>query len=145
MKITVCRCIPIDYVELHALNINEMGYSSSEEQTKSQLSKILTDTSNAVFVALYDDKVIGYIHGAEYNLIYAEPMVNVLGIAVGAEYKKKGVGKALLSALEDWARERDIHSIRLTSGTVRTDAHVFYEKCGFIFKKNQRYFTKTLY
>lgn len=88
MKITVRKCVPNDYVALYALNENEMGYSYSTEQTKTQLDKVLNDDSNAIFVALLNNEVIGYIHGCEFNLLYAEPMVNVLGIAVCKMYRE---------------------------------------------------------
>lgn len=137
MKITVRKCIPNDYAALHALNENEMGYSYSTEQTKTRLDKVLNDDSNAIFVTLLNNEVIGYIHGCEYNLLYAEPMVNVLGIAVCKMYRRIGVGRVLLKTLVNWALERGAVAIRLNSGAERSEAHKFYEKCGFIFKKSQ--------
>ncbi len=137
MKITIRKCAPKDYAALHALNENEMGYSYSAEQTKIQLDKVLNDTANAVFVALLDNEIIGYIHGCEYNLLYAEPMVNILGIAVCERYRRMGVGRLLLKTLENWAQERGAVAVRLNSGAERTEAHKFYEKCGFVFKKTQ--------
>lgn len=137
MKIVIRKCVLNDCAAIRALNTHEMGYSYTEEQTKAQLAAVLKDSSNAIFVAVYDDKVIGYIHGAKYNLLYADPMVNLLGIAVSEQFKKQGVGRTLLKTLEAWALERGAVAIRLNSGAERSEAHKFYEKCGFIFKKSQ--------
>ena len=41
-----------------------------------------------------------------------------------------GVGKALLAAAADWARERGCTHLALSSGGGRTDAHRFYEREG---------------
>lgn len=32
-------------------------------------------------------------------------MKNIMGIAVSDHFKKKGIGRALLSAIEDWAQK----------------------------------------
>ena len=137
MEIVIRKCVLNDCAAIRALNTHEMGYSYTEEQTKAQLAAVLKDSSNAIFVAVNDDKVIGYTHGAKYNLLYADPMVNLLGIAVSEQFKKQGVGRALLKTLEAWALERGAVAIRLNSGAERSEAHKFYEKCGFIFKKSQ--------
>ena len=121
-----------------------MGYFYPAEQTTNRLSTILNDSTNAVFVAVNGGEVIGYIHGAVYNVLYADPMVNVLGIAVCEQYRRMGVGRALLDALENWALENGISSMRLTSGAERTSAHEFYKKCGYVLKKSQLNFKKNI-
>ena len=40
------------------------------------------------------------------------------------------MGKALLDAAKDWARERGATHLELDSGEARTDAHRFYEREG---------------
>ncbi len=144
MEIVIRKCVLNDCAAIRALNTHEMGYSYTEEQTKAQLAAVLKDSSNAIFVAVNDDKVIGYIHGAKYNLLYADPMVNLLGIAVSEQFKKQGVGSALLKTLEAWALENGIYSIRLNSGEERTSAHEFYKKCGYVLNKSQLNFKKNL-
>lgn len=127
MNIVIRKCVLNDFDAIHALNRDEMGYSYTEEQTEVQLASVLNDDSNVIFVAVKEDKVIGYIHGAKYNVLFADPMVNVLGIAVSEPYKRRGVGRMLLNALEAWAVENSISSIRLTSGAERTSSHEFYK------------------
>ena len=41
-----------------------------------------------------------------------------------------GVGRALLAAASDWARERGCTHLALSSGPGRKDAHRFYEREG---------------
>lgn len=144
MEIVIRRCVLSDSDSLYTLNSNEMGYFYPAEQTTNQLSTILNDSTNAVFVAVNGREVIGYIHGAVYNILYADPMVNVLGIAVCERYRRMGVGRALLDALENWALENGISSMRLTSGAERTSAHEFYKKCGYVLKKSQLNFKKNI-
>ena len=51
-------------------------------------------------------------------------------LAVHPERRSQGVGKALLAAARDWARERGAKRLGLESGMDRTDAHRFYEREG---------------
>jgi len=49
-------------------------------------------------------------------------------LAVHPERRSQGVGKALLDAAKDWARERGATHLELDSAPSRTDAHRFYER-----------------
>ena len=49
-------------------------------------------------------------------------------LAVHPGRRSLGVGKRLLDAAKDWARERDATHIELDSAHARTDAHRFYER-----------------
>ena len=59
-------------------------------------------------------------------MLYAGHMVNVLGIAVSSAWRRQGVGRALLSAGEAWARSKGAVAVRLVSGEARKGAHAFY-------------------
>lgn len=52
-------------------------------------------------------------------------MVNILGLAVKKELRRCGVGRGLLNAAEEWAKERGIALVRLNSGKTRKEAHEF--------------------
>jgi GNAT superfamily N-acetyltransferase len=49
-------------------------------------------------------------------------------LAVHSERRSLGIGKRLLDAAKDWARERGATHLELDSGHARTDAHRFYER-----------------
>jgi GNAT superfamily N-acetyltransferase len=49
-------------------------------------------------------------------------------LAVDPARRSAGIGKALLDAAKDWARERGATHLELDSGEARTDAHRFYER-----------------
>lgn len=56
-------------------------------------------------------------------------------VAVDEKYRKHGVGKAIFSFIEEYARENSIDAIELTSANYRTGAHAFYKALGFSEKK----------
>ncbi len=144
MNYVIRPCFPSDAEAICRLNSEEMGYSFSVDNTEKALIELLQDNSQRVFVATCEDVVIGYIHAADYCLLYAPPSKNILGIAVSSDYRNKGVGRALLAAVEAWAKESGCASVRLTSGSERESAHNFYKKCGYEFIKQQLNFRKTL-
>ena len=49
-------------------------------------------------------------------------------LAVHPERRSEGIGKALLDAAKDWARERGATHLELDSAETRGDAHRFYER-----------------
>jgi GNAT superfamily N-acetyltransferase len=49
-------------------------------------------------------------------------------LAVDPQHRSRGIGKALLDAAKDWAREHGATHLELDSAPERTDAHRFYER-----------------
>jgi GNAT superfamily N-acetyltransferase len=49
-------------------------------------------------------------------------------LAVDPKHRSLGIGKRLLDAAKDWARERGATHLELDSAETRTDAHRFYER-----------------
>jgi GNAT superfamily N-acetyltransferase len=54
--------------------------------------------------------------------------------AVDPGHRSRGVGKALLDAAKDWARERGATHLELDSAESRVDAHRFYEREGAAYR-----------
>ena len=106
--------------------------------------KKLNFDREAVYVAVMDDAVVGFIHVEQYDTLFLESMANILGIAVHSEYQHHGVGKVLLQAAEAWAAKKKITAMRLNSGSSRTNAHSFYAHLGYRLEKEQLRFVKTL-
>ena len=130
-------CEAADAAGIWALNREEMGYEFSLKETLGNLQRLLDRETDRIFVAVTSGTVVGYVHACDYDLLYAPHMKNIMGIAVSARYKRRGIGRALLGAVEDWARETGAAGVRLVSGKTRTDAHVFYHRCGYAGDKEQ--------
>lgn len=119
-----------------------LGYDFPEEVLRQKLSRALADSAQRVWVAEADGKVAGYLHAEGYDVLYAPHMKNILGIAVSGDCRRKGIGRRLLEALEDWGKETGAKAIRLNSGETRTGAHTFYRSCGYFSDKKQLNFKK---
>lgn len=126
-----------DAPALYRLDRVSMGYDYPEEKTVAQLEKLLSSGRDKILVAEIDGQVVGYLHLVDYDLLYAGPMKNIMGIAVDPERRRMGIGRALLEAGEEWARADGAEGIRLVSGESRVGAHAFYRALGYEGNKMQ--------
>ena len=120
---------------------DDLGYECSERLVLNRL-KNLDARREAVFVAEIEGAVAGFIHAEKYELLYFEPMINILGLAVSSEHRRRGLGKALISSAENWGKELGVNTVRLNSGHSRKKAHDFYRAMGFADEKLQIRFIK---
>lgn len=138
----ILRILPVEESELHAAAIaalctKELGYQTSPEEMKEKLRAVLNHPQHKIFVAVVDGRVVGFIHAVSYETLFLPPLKNLLGLAVAADYRRRGIGTALLDAVEEWAKESGADGVRLNSGSTRTDAHQFYRKHGYGLEKQQ--------
>lgn len=142
------RNLKIDDADvLQVINKEQLGYDFPLEATKSQLAKLLKDSSHHFFLGFEDEltqQIIGYVHAEVYEAIYANSLFNILALAVSKDKVNQGIGQELMTALEKEARLRNYAAIRLNSGVKRVEAHQFYERIGYKNDKMQKRFIKRL-
>ncbi|HMI93947.1 MAG TPA: GNAT family N-acetyltransferase [Polyangiales bacterium] len=59
------------------------------------------------------------------------PYAVIENVITAADYRRKGLGREVLEALIVRCWQRDCYKIMLMSGSVRGEAHSFYEAIGF--------------
>ena len=142
-KIIIREVSVNDADEICTISSEDLGYPCDLSLVREKIGNINSDRE-AVFAALAEDIVVGYIHVEKYDVLYFETMANILGLAVKASYQRNGIGKKLVLAAENWAIENNIKLMRLNSGISRTAAHDFYRHLGYDSDKGQLRFTKKL-
>lgn len=142
MDLQIRSCEVTDAAAIYELNAREMGYDYPKDQTEEKLRQLLKSDRDKILVAVMEQTVVGYVHANDYDVTYAPHMKNIMGIAVLGSHQGKGIGRALLSAIESWARTTGAEGIRLVSGASRTGAHEFYRHCGYTRDKMQINFRK---
>ena len=143
-EIKIRPAVIADSGDICGLNARELGYDYPQEKTREKLEGLLESASDKVFVAECGGQVGGYIHACDYDVLYAPHMKDRRGSAVSSDHRRKGIGKALMSAAEQWAVETGAEGIRLVSGRTREGAHAFYRRIGFTGGKEQLNFKKYL-
>jgi len=102
------------------------------------LAEAIEAPESAVFVAEHRADLLGFATAyLELNSVRYGQRCWVEDLAVSPKHRSQGVGKALLDAAKDWARERGATHLELDSGEARTEAHRFYEREGPAWKGYQ--------
>lgn len=134
----VRQAVISDAKDIYYINKTSLGYDYDLDKQKAKIQAVLNDSTQVIFVAEINNKVVGYIHLVNYDVIYADNFKNCLGLAVDNDYKRNGIGSALLKQAEIWAKENGAVGIRLCSGVEREKAHQFYQSQGYEVTKLQK-------
>jgi len=122
---------PADAAQVAAL-LGELGYPTKEAQARARLEALTARDDFAVRVFADGETLLGVgslqVHpGLEHD----EPIGLVTALVVSGNARRRGVGRALVDDLVDFARRRGCARVNVGSGLHRADAHAFYEGIGF--------------
>ena len=136
------RSATSDDAEAMAGLLAELGYPTSAAALPDRVRAIEAE-GGAVFVAVFDGTPVGLASVASHPTIHeVTPVAYITALVTGTAARGKGVGRALVAAAEQWARENGCVRLSVTSAEHRADAHAFYPRCGMPY--SGRRFTKTL-
>lgn len=141
-----------DTIELTNANINmlvgfQLDYlqsSLSKDQLEDKILDVLNHDDEKIFLAVCDDEVIGYIYVNIYDVLYQEPIANIVSFILNMNKKHNGVGKTLIEAAENWAKDKGIKKARIVSDVNRTHGHSLFKKLGYVINETDFEFKKAL-
>lgn len=86
-----------------------------------------------VLVASVDGEVVGccQVSVVEHVQHQGGRAAELESVHVDEHHRNAGIGRSLVEAAVAWGREHGCYRAQLTSHGSRTDAHRFYERCGF--------------
>jgi len=127
-----------DIIELTLL-INELGYHTSVNEMESRFKIISAHPDYKTIVAVANGEIVG-VSGLCKGIFYEKNgmYMRILVFIVKQNSRKKGIGKLLIRACEDWAAEQGLNTILINSGNreERIDAHEFYKEMGYAIKSS---------
>ncbi len=133
----------MDVQSLHAKNHPEYFKMPQNEDFASEFfQKMLADPTVSIFIAETEEQVLGYVvcklmQLEETPFSFAMHYLLVDQISVRPIAQGQGTGKALLDRVEKLAKEMNVLRIQLNSWSFNTEAHGFFENCGFEKFKHQ--------
>lgn len=97
---------------------------------------LISDESTAVLIAEMDGKIVGSVHALvrnapDFPILVPRRFAIVDSIVVKVGYRKRGIGRMLLEAVEEWAKMSGASSIELNVYEFNDEAITFYENLGF--------------
>ena len=99
------------------------------DHARAAIAPAIEEPESAVLVAEHRGDLLGLCTAyLDLNSVRFGPRCWVEDLAVSPQHRSQGVGKALLDAARDWARDRGATHLELDSGDARADAHRFYER-----------------
>lgn len=123
-----------------------LGHDTTAAHLERRIEELAHDP--CYYIAVYEDDVThqvqGFIQAQRYDLIYGDDGWNIIALAVSPEARQRGIGKRLLSSLEEEAEKRGDSFIRLNCNVIRSDAHEFYQHMGYVCDKTQKRFIKQI-
>ncbi len=97
------------------------------------LARIAADADQRLLVARVDGRVAGAVHlsRAPLSPLHSECGVHMLHLHVLEEFRKLGVGMALMEATVTWAEEKDISHVLTAASVSSRDANRYLARLGF--------------
>jgi GNAT superfamily N-acetyltransferase len=123
----------------------QLGYPADADTLRQRLTRVRDEGVGEVLVATdAQGLVLGWTHVVPRLHLEEAPFAELAGLVVGDGARGAGVGAALLSAAEQWARRHGFAHFRVRSNVVRERAHRFYLREGYVERKRQVVFDKPL-
>jgi GNAT superfamily N-acetyltransferase len=139
MQIMVREMLAKDAKAVNLLSA-QLGYPLSREQTFENIEAVLKSKNHIAFVAVHENKIVGWIGAAQAIMIEAKQHCEINGLVTDERFRGKGVGKLLIEKVKQWAQENGNDVLSLHCNVTRTAAHLFYEHIGFKAIKEQKFF-----
>ncbi len=145
MNILIRRAKPIELEEIlllsDGLTISDLPFDKKVDinwahtnNGKKYYEDKINGISGVCFVAEIDNRIIGFaIAGKKevpsYRLVKVVEMENIF---VKKEYRSNGVGKKLMEAFLNWAKELGVDKVAVNVFALNDGAIAFYKREGFI-------------
>lgn len=114
--------------------LEQLGYQQEVPKFRARFAKFLSVDGYGAVVAELGEEVAGFIAWTKTMLLVSDrTRIRIEAMIVDEKLRGKGVGKALLSHVEDIATKLSPAILELTSGKRREvdGAHDFYDSLGY--------------
>lgn len=119
-----------DLEQVQELQWSLAPFGRTREEAEKLYRDMLEDEDYCLVVAREGDTVLGTATGVCCRVLSGDFLV-VEDVVVRDEARGTGIGRQMMEALDEFAKERNCLYAILVSSGYRTQAHAFYEKLGF--------------
>jgi len=122
----------------------ELGYASRPAVLRKRLMNILERADHLVAVAEKGKEISGWIHAHSFVALESGFRVEILGLIVGKNARRLGLGGLLVAEAEAWAARIRAEAVTVRSNLKRVESHAFYPALGFTKVKMQAVYRKSV-
>jgi GNAT superfamily N-acetyltransferase len=136
---------PADGGEIARL-AGQLGYPAEAKEISSRLESLFGRANHFIAVAAARENekhLLGWIAAEERALLIATSRVEIMGLVVDHAVRSKGIGRALVTAVERWATSLGVWDVVVSSNIRRAASHPFYERLGYSREKSQHVYVKS--
>lgn len=106
-----------------------------KKYTDSELLDIINNPQTPVFVAVFNQEVVGYAfcifqQHISHNILTDIKTLYIDDLCVDENIRGQHIGKAIYEHVLNFAKENGCYNVTLNVWTLNDDAMKFYEKCG---------------
>ena len=112
--------------------LGQLGYPANPADVPGRIARMHSSGTTTVLVATIGARVVGLATSHVLTVINrAGNVAQLTALVVDEAERQKGVGRALVAAVEKFARESGCERLTVTTYHDRAGAHAFYERIGF--------------
>lgn len=121
--------------------MNQLGYKVTEELIHQKLTEFSITHVDIAYVAVHENMIVGVISCHLTSLFHqAGSAGRITSLVIDENNRGLGTGRALVQVADEFFINSGCIKSEVTSGDHRTEAHKFYQSCGY--KIDQRRFIK---
>jgi GNAT superfamily N-acetyltransferase len=133
-----------DAAEMARLS-GELGYPMSVDDMRIRLDRLLADARHFIAVAHEGDRrLLGWMHVEHRTSVEGGERAELMGLVVDSGVRRRGTGRVLVDAAEQWAESQGLAALTIRSNVSRELSHPFYEALGYFREKTQHVYRKRL-
>ncbi|UNM95615.1 GNAT family N-acetyltransferase [Ignatzschineria rhizosphaerae] len=84
--------------------------------------------TSILWVAKIDDQIAGIIVLQKLD----QKMLEIMNLAVGEDYRRRGIGRKFIFAALEYAKEAGFHFVKIATGNSSIHQLKLYQSCGFV-------------
>ena len=106
----------------------------AEKTMRRFLADLARNSYAFVFVATVGDRTVGFVSGELREgspTFLPKTWASVDDVFVGPDHRNRGIGRALIASVEEWARQKGASGVSLQVAAANGRGRKFYEELGF--------------